>query len=117
MRRNRRPRPPDSQRRPQGGEPDLPSLIELERFTQASLRQWLAAKNNLDTLQQTLYFELELLRKQNESALLNALRSQALASFAFEGWSRVVGYRYCLEPLSVAGSLKEEGAVSILAAA
>jgi RES domain-containing protein len=41
--------------------------------------------------------------------LLNALRSQAIASYAFEGWSRIVDYRYGLEPLSVAGSLGGEG--------
>jgi RES domain-containing protein len=107
MRRSRRPRPPDPQ--PPRGEADLPSLIELERFTQASLRQWLAAKANLDALQRALYFELEPLRQSNEGRLLDALRSRALASFSFEGWSRIVDYRYALEPLSVAGSLKGEG--------
>jgi hypothetical protein len=108
MRRNRR-RPPDSQSSPHGGEPDLPSLIELERFTQASLRQWLAAKANLDAIQRALYYDLEPLRQRNEAQLLDALRSQALPSFSFEGWSRIVDYRYGLQPLSLAGSLKGEG--------
>ena len=109
MPRNRRPRPPDSQRPLQRGEPDLPALIELERFTQASLRQWLAAKAHLDALQRALYFELEPLRQRNEARLFDALRSQAIASFPFEGWSRILDYRYGMEPLSVAGSLKGEG--------
>lgn len=108
MRRSRRPRPPEARRRP-SGEPDLPSLLELERFTQASLRQWLATKGNLDGLQRALYFELEPLRQRNEGRLLEALRSQALPSFSFEGWSRILDYRYGLQPLSVAGSLKGEG--------
>lgn len=108
MRRNRRPRPPNS-RPPSGGEPDLPALTELERFTQASLRQWLAAKANLDAIQRALYFELEPLRQRNEARLRDALLSQALPSFSFDGWSRIVDYRYGLEPLSVAGSLKGEG--------
>jgi len=109
MRRNRRPQPPDSHRSPRTGEPDLPSLIELERFTQASLRHWLAAKTNLDALQRTLYFELEALRQRNQAPLLDALRSQVLSSFSFEGWSRIVDYRYGLRPLSLAGSLKGDG--------
>ena len=109
MRRNRRPRRPSPQRPPSSGEADLPSLIELERFNQASLRQWLAAKANLDAVQRALYFELEPLRQSNQARLLDALRSQALPSFSFDGWSRIIDYRYGLEPLSLAGSLKGEG--------
>jgi hypothetical protein len=105
MRRNRRPRPPEARRPLRSGEPDLPSLIELERFTQASLRQWLVTKGNLDGLQRALHFELEPLRQRNEGRLLEALRSQALPSLSFEGWSRILDYRSGLQPLSVAGSL------------
>src|SRR5215469_13537750 len=109
MRRGRRPKLHSSRPPPQRGEPDLPALTELERFSQASLHQWLAAKSYLDTLQRALYFELEPLRQRNESRLRDALLSQTLSSFEFDGWSRIVDYRYGLEPLSVAGSLKGEG--------
>jgi len=109
MRGNRRLRPPSPQRPLQRGEPDLPALIELERFNQASLRQWLAAKANLDAVQRALYFELEPLRQRNEDRLFDALRSQALPSFSFDGWCRIIDYGYGLQPLSLAGSLKGEG--------
>lgn len=109
MRRNRRLRPPNSQRPSSRAEADLPSLIELERFNQASLRQWLGAKANLDALQRAVYFELEPLRQRNHARLLDALRYQAVLSYTFEGWSRIVDYRYGLEPLSIAGSLRGEG--------
>jgi len=109
MPRGRRPRFPSSQPSSQRAEPDLPALTELERFTHASLHQWLAAKMHLDTLQRALYFELEPLRQRNEARLRDALLSQTLSSFDFDGWSRVIDYRYGLEPLSVAGSLKGEG--------
>jgi RES domain-containing protein len=109
MRRGRRPRLHSSRPPPQRGDPDLPALTELERFSQASLHQWLAAKTYLDTLQRALYFELEPLRQRNEARLRDALLSQTLSSFEFDGWSRIVDYRYGLEPLSVAGSLKGEG--------
>jgi len=108
MRRDRRRRFPNSQS-PRKGEPDLPALTELERFTEASLHQWLAAKANLDALQRALYFQLEPLRQRNVGRLLDALLSQTFPSFSFDGWSRIVDYRYGLEPLSVAGSLKGEG--------
>lgn len=109
MRRNRRARPPSSRPPLQSGEPAPASLVELERFNEASLHQWLAAKSNLDALQRALYFGLEPLRQSNEPRLLVALRSQAIPSYPFDGWSRIVDYRYALEPLSVAGSLKDEG--------
>lgn len=110
MRRDRRLRPP-KQRHPQRRrEPDaLPSLIELERFDQASLHQWLAAKSHLDAVQRALYFELEPLRQSRGRALLDALRSATLASYQFEGWGRILDYRYGMEPLSPAGSLKGIG--------
>lgn len=109
MPRGRRPRFPSSQPPSHRGEPDLPALTELERFSHASLHQWLAAKTHLDTLQRGLYFELEPHRQRNAARLLDALLSQTLSSFSFEGWSRIVDYRYGLEPLSAAGSLKGEG--------
>lgn len=108
MRRDRRRRFPNSQP-PRRGEPDLPALTELERFTEASLHQWLAAKANLDALQRALYFQLEPLRQRNVGRLLDALLSQTHPSLSLDGWSRIVDYRYGLEPLCAAGSLKGEG--------
>lgn len=109
MHRKRRAQPPST--RPLGShqEPDLPSLVELERFDQTSLHTWLAAKGNLDALHRALFFGLEPLRQGHASELLDALRSQALASYSFDGWSRIVDYRYSLDPLSDAGSLKNNG--------
>jgi RES domain-containing protein len=109
MTRKRRARSPEGRTHGGAPEPDLPSLLELERFNEASLHQWRSAKGNLDALHRALYFELEPLRQRNESQLVDALRSQALPAYAFEGWSRIVDYRYSLEPLSVAGSLKGDG--------
>jgi hypothetical protein len=56
-----------------------------------------------------LYFDLDPLRQRNEARLLDSLRAQALPSYAIDGWARIVDYRYGLEPLSLAGSLKGEG--------
>jgi RES domain-containing protein len=105
----KRAHPPEVRLQEGSQEPDLPSLLELERFSQASLHQWRSAKGHLDALHRALYFELEPLRQRNEARLLDALRSRALPIYTFEGWSRIVDYRYSLEPLSVAGSLKGDG--------
>jgi hypothetical protein len=107
--RNRRKKLPNQVSVSSSDEPDLPSLLELERFSQASLHQWLAAKKRLDLLHRALYFELEPLRQAREASLLDALRSQTLPSYQFDNWSRIVDYRYSLDPLSTAGSLKGDG--------
>lgn len=106
--RRRRPqaRPPQPGR---PGEPEGPSLIELERFSRASLSRWLQAGESLGRLQCALYFGLDSARQEHGHALLDALRSGAQSVFEFRNWSRIVDYRYTLAPLSVAGSLKTEG--------
>ena len=71
--------------------------------------EWKLRSANLDALQRAPYFELEPPRQRNEALLFDALRSQAFPAFSFEGWSRILDYRYGLEPLSVAGSLKGDG--------
>jgi hypothetical protein len=96
--RNRRKKLPNEQHISAGEEPDFPSLLELDRFSQTSLHQWLGAKKKLDLLHRALYFELEPLRQAQEAWLLDALRSQTLRIYSFENWSRIVDYRYSLEP-------------------
>jgi hypothetical protein len=107
--RNRRKKLPNQQRASSTDEPGLPSLLELDRFSQTSLHQWLSAKKRLDALHRALYFELEPLRQAQEARLLDTLRSQTLRTYPFENWSRIVDYRYSLEPLSNMGSLKGDG--------
>jgi len=105
-----RRRPPAPPRRiSPAGDPDLPSLHELERFSEASLHHWLAAATRLETLHRTLYFELESLRQREAQRLIDAVSSRARNHYEFQGWSRIVDYRYALEPLSTAGSIKNEG--------
>ncbi len=106
----KRPRPPPRSTPSSGaGEPDLPSLVELERFTAASMREWKDVATRLGALHRILYFELESLRQRDESRLIDAVRVASSSSFVVDSWSRVVDYRYSLEPLSVDGSLKSIG--------
>ena len=105
-RRRRGNRPPSRPQSP--GEGEL-SLTELERFSELSLKQWNESSSTLRTLQTELFFGLELARQQHTSELIEAIRSNCVAGEHFEQWARIVDYRYCLAPLSVAGSLKGDG--------
>jgi RES domain len=107
----KRRKPPRPKSIPHGaaGEPDLPSLLELDRFTTGSLHQWITAAKRLQALQTALYFALEPLRQHDDQRLIDAIRSGAQNNFAIDTWSRVVDYRYSLDPLSVAGSIKSDG--------
>jgi len=104
-----KPPPPKSAGSGAAGEPDLPSLFELERFNTASLNQWLTAAKRLEALNRALYFGLEPLRQKDSARLVDAVRSSTRNNFSVDDWSRVVDYRYSLEPLSLAGSVKNDG--------
>jgi hypothetical protein len=73
---------------PVGGE--APSLIELERFSQVSLRQWLAAENNLRQLHRALFFAHERQRQEHSAELIDALRVSATPGQPLENWSRII---------------------------
>ena len=103
----RRAEPPRPTRR--ATESDGPTLLELDRFSHASLAKWLQVAEQLGRLHSALYFGLESSRRSQERALLDALRAGASAGFEFTGWSRIVDFRYTLAPLSVAGSMRREG--------
>src|SRR5689334_12764577 len=100
MSRRRKAQLPPNRARPKrsGEAEDLPSLLELERFTQSNLRQWRSVSAALDALHSVLHFGLEPLRQRDEQKLLDAIRSRAKQSFDFNDWSRIVDYRYSLAP-------------------
>ena len=90
-------------------EAEGPSLLELDRFSAASLRKWLQAAESLGRLQTALHFGLESARQAHGHALLDAIRAGACNAFEFQDWSRIVDFRFSLEPLSVVGSTIGEG--------
>jgi len=54
------------------------------------------------------YSELEFQRNRIREQLKDSLRSKA-GAFEFANWQRAVKYKYCLDPLSVQGSLADPG--------
>jgi RES domain-containing protein len=91
------------------GDPEMPSLLELDRFSTGSLRKWAESARSLDELHASLHFDLEPLRQRDGQKLLDAIRSRASMDLPFQGWSRIVDYQFTLDPLSLAGSLRNVG--------
>jgi hypothetical protein len=91
------------------GEGELPSLTQLEQFSQQSLKKWRESADALGELHTELFFGLELARQRHSTLLIEAIRANLTPGAPFQGWARIVDYRYCLAPLSVAGSLKSDG--------
>ena len=84
-------------------------ILELDRFDEASLRQWNAVSRDLDVLEDELYFGLEPERRSLRTDLIGALQSTAPIPIELSRWVRVVSYQYSLAPLSCAGSLQNIG--------
>ena len=84
-------------------------ILELERFSEASLEQWNTVSGYLDELQDVLYFGLEPERRRLRPDLIAALQGIPPTTVALPRWVRVVPYQYSLEPLSCAGSLQSIG--------
>lgn len=102
----RRPKSAPPARRSES-ESSLPSLEVLEQFSLASLSRWKSAGKGGS--EPCLFFGLERHRAVNAAALADAVRSQLSGPFRFEGWARVVDYRFALDPLSLEGSIRRDG--------
>jgi len=84
-------------------------IQELDRFTETTLKRWQTAAQDLDELEDILYFGPEPERRRLRPEILAALQRVAPAPLSTDGWVRVVTYRYGNQPLSCAGSLVGAG--------
>lgn len=84
-------------------------ILELDRFTEASLRQWKTLSEDLDEMERVLHFAIEPERRRLRPELLAALEGAHSEPLTLNGWVRVVSYRFSLDPLSSAGSLRAYG--------
>jgi len=85
--------------------PLIRDILELDRFSELSLREWSAASQNLDELEAVLYFHLEPERRKLRSQLIESLQKVKLQQFKIKNWIRLVDYQFSNEPLSCAVSL------------
>ena len=60
-----------------------PGLLELDRFSAASLQKWTEASRDIDQLAASLYFETEPERRRYREELLDALRAAPRTELEF----------------------------------
>lgn len=93
-------------KRPLSTGPQPPrGLYELDAFTEANLKQWTRASDDLEELQQQLHYGTEPQRNRLRGELLDAIRLSAGPVHQFENWYRIVTYQFSNTPLSADGSL------------
>ena len=105
MGRARKPLPPQRETKRDGPV----GILELERFSEATLKQWNAASADLDELNDELFFSVQPEQRRLRPQLLEALKTTAPAALQLQRWARIITYRYSDEPLSAAGSLQQAG--------
>lgn len=105
MPKSKRPSPPIRNVRPK----EPLGILELERFTESTLRRWEAVSKDLDELHALLFFGVQPEQRRLRQALIVALQRVKPIHLDMTQWVRIVTYQYSLEPLSCAGSLKDIG--------
>jgi hypothetical protein len=73
------------------------------------MSEWAAVGRATRDFQYALFFELESQRAARKKEINAALRSVAPLKLDLENWVRLVNFKYCLTPLSPAGSLQWMG--------
>lgn len=106
--RSSKPGPP-APRGAAAGTPPAKGVLELDRFSEASIERWTELSADLDELQDILYFNLEPERRRRRPELLKALQTTPPAPLEIENWVRIVDYQWTMFPLSAAGSLTSIG--------
>lgn len=97
-------------KRPAARQAGLPSgLIELDRFSHATLNQWEKLSRDLDEFQDSLFFGVLPEQRRLRPEIIGALRKAERKPWSLDNWCRIVTYRYSNAPLSCAGSLRSIG--------
>ncbi|MGH8116597.1 MAG: RES family NAD+ phosphorylase [Rhodanobacteraceae bacterium] len=86
-----------------------PSVLELDRFSEANIVQWNDLSKDLDELNAVLYVGLEPQRQRHRDELLEALQVEPPSGVEIPDWVRIVPLRYTNDPLSAIGSLRGIG--------
>lgn len=108
MPRKRRPSPPSRRTATPKNDPYL-----LDEFSHQDLGTWKRNSALLNQYRVKQFYELESLREIHRSELADALGAHGQVSLAVKGWTRIVDYRYSLEPLSAKGSMEKGGRFNI----
>lgn len=94
---------------PSPGAKSAPELYLLDRFSEQNIETWANRSQDLDELVRRLYFDTEPARIKFRLEISQALNKKTSAPVLFDQWVRVLGYRWCEDPLSSAGSIQTYG--------
>jgi len=84
-------------------------VIELERFSEATLSRWTELSQDLDELNAALFFGTQPEQRRLRPQLIGAIEQVEPICVDELNWVRFVTYQYCFSPLSAAGSLLAYG--------
>ena len=94
-----------------GRAPDHGNL--LDQLSSQDLRRWQRSATALHDYYHCRFHELETQREKNRAALIDTLKQSGYLVFKISRWSRIVDYRYAIQPLSAKGSLLNGGRFNI----
>jgi hypothetical protein len=80
-------------------------ILELERFNEASLTKWLDLSRDLDQLAGELFYSVRPEQNRLCDQITEALQSVQGKAITLDNWSRIVAYRYSVQPLACIGSM------------
>ena len=84
-------------------------VIELERFSEATLARWTEVSQDLDELNAELFFGTRPEQRRLRPQLIDAIEKAEPICLSEPNWVRFVTYQYSFSPLSAAGSLLAYG--------
>ena len=81
------PRLPSRPNQPQG-------ILELKRFSEATLTRWNSVSEDLDELQDSLYFGVQPEQRRVRQDLINAMAKTVPVRMTLDRWVRIVTFQY-----------------------
>lgn len=84
-------------------------LYDLDQFTDASIREWIAYGRAVRDFHYALFFDLAGQRAARHKELRAALQHVSPVSVSLDGWCRLVNFQFSNQALSPAGSLRWVG--------
>jgi hypothetical protein len=90
-------------------DPSPPGLLELDRFSDKDVEDWVRFATDFKAYHYQWFFELEAQRAASAGRIREALTSVRPIAVDLEGWGRALAWNYTNAPLSAVGSLKWVG--------
>ena len=100
--RNGFPGPPQRQ-------PNTPTVYHFDRFSLEDVRRWKQGQDEFKRIYWAQYDALAFQRSEVMDEINRSLNKAAIGPFNFTGYQRAVKYKWSQDPLSIQGSIREQG--------